>query len=609
MTETRDLSRAEAAPAPQAAAGPRELVVQRLLGPDRAINLQRELFFSARGAAGWDARRETWVAAAGAPLRFSAYFNALDLGALAPSGEDVLVLELEGEGEALVEMVHAPAPGRRESLTGGRVRLVPGAPVRLELPAPPDRGLMHLELSALEHTELRRADWSLRSDHFRPVRIAAVITTFRRDAAVQATAARLRDWLEANPDMAGALELWIIDNGGDTDAVPFPGARVVRNRNLGGAGGFTRGLLEARDAGRATHALFMDDDALFFPENLRRTRAVLARAGDPRAAVAGAMISSERPDLMWENTAVFDGLCRPFDSRRPLEDFDDVVAMARQKGTGPRRYGAWWYFCFPLAEAKRLPFPFFVRGDDIYFSLANDFDIRTICGVASRQESFESKRSALTEYLDLRNHLVQHLAHPQLDASHRRLAAMIGFFFHRVNDTYDYAGAQAALQAVRDVAEGPEFWDRDPEMGERRAWLKRIEAEQEARSRARLDLTRLHEAREDAHVGPLWQALRRLSLHGHLLPARAFYSKALKLEERRGKRGQVFLRPGAVVTDAEGTPKRVMAADRRLYFENRRALRETLRLLEARLPELRAAYAAQDCDLITEAAWRRRLGI
>ncbi len=81
----------------------------------------------------------------------------------------------------------------------------------------------------------------------------------------------------------------------------------------------------------------------------------------------------------------------------------------------PKIYGGWWFFAFPIKQVTRYPFPFFVRGDDINFSLANDFHITTLNGVVSFAEDFSDKESPMTLYLDLRNHMVQHLTLEKMD--------------------------------------------------------------------------------------------------------------------------------------------------------------------------------------------------
>ena len=67
------------------------------------------------------------------------------------------------------------------------------------------------------------------------------------------------------------------------EAASQAGTRIA-NRNLGGAGGFARGLIAAEDGG-FTHCLFMDDDAAFQMENLIRSFAFLRLARNPDAAL------------------------------------------------------------------------------------------------------------------------------------------------------------------------------------------------------------------------------------------------------------------------------------------------------------------------------------
>ena len=75
---------------------------------------------------------------------------------------------------------------------------------------------------------------------------------------------------------------------------------MVPNPNLGGAGGFARGLWEHRRRGRATHVLFMDDDVAFEPEILARTVALLRFARRADLCIAGSMMRMDRPQIQFE---------------------------------------------------------------------------------------------------------------------------------------------------------------------------------------------------------------------------------------------------------------------------------------------------------------------
>jgi hypothetical protein len=225
----------------------------------------------------------------------------------------------------------------------------------------------------------------------------------------------------------------------------------------------------------------MDDDASFQMEALVRTAAFLALARSPRAALSGAMISTVRPWAMWEYGATFHRLCHPqhvgTDLRHPGPVARMELAAARPKPPG--FYGGWWYFAFPLAAVERYPFPFFVRGDDISFSLTHRFDTVTLNGVVSFQEDFSAKESPLTLYLDLRNHLHQHLVHEGMDLGANGGAKIVARFLGRSIVRMHYDSGQAQLAAWEDVMRGPDFFADNADMARRRpeiAALARDEA-------------------------------------------------------------------------------------------------------------------------------------
>src|SRR5690606_19121749 len=143
--------------------------------------------------------------------------------------------------------------------------------------------------------------------------------------------------------------------------------------------------------------------------------------------------------------------------------------------TGPAPagfYGGWWFFAFPLHDLRHLPFPFFVRGDDVSFSLANDLRIVTLPGVASVQESFTDKDSPLTWYLDLRSHLAHHLSLPQMERSWKSLYKIVVWFYLRTVLRFHYDSLSAINLAVEDVLKGPSFFTQNADMAGRRKDLK-----------------------------------------------------------------------------------------------------------------------------------------
>ena len=128
------------------------------------------------------------------------------------------------------------------------------------------------------------------------------ITTFNRQEYVRKTVHNVLDLVSNSEALNGKVRVLVVDNAQNVtfDAATDAPLTVIPNGNLGGAGGFARGLIELRKAGWATHVLFMDDDITLEPEAIVRTMSLFAYAKDARLCVHGAMLSEERPWLQFE---------------------------------------------------------------------------------------------------------------------------------------------------------------------------------------------------------------------------------------------------------------------------------------------------------------------
>ena len=85
------------------------------------------------------------------------------------------------------------------------------------------------------------------------------------------------------------VSLNVVDNSQNLPEID--GVNIIPNENLGGSGGFTRGLMHLKENGSYTHCLFMDDDASCEVEGIKRTISFLEHALDHKTALAGAMLS------------------------------------------------------------------------------------------------------------------------------------------------------------------------------------------------------------------------------------------------------------------------------------------------------------------------------
>lgn len=529
--ELRTLNGIMLRPAPQPARRTAWTTLQNLIFPDPAISTEYDTFFHIGGPGFFDASLGEVTLEEGATAFFDSYFNALSIGKWhAFCAPKRLHLALRGRGRVEVKVFHAIPDRSWEILVSEVVTLTPAQETLFDLshyPQAATRGVIYFEARALAGRAAISAGRYVTASRPDPsVRLAASITTFRREAQVEATAARLVDWI-ADAEMAERLHLFVVDNGQSASLPASPFITHVPNANLGGAGGFTRGLIEAKKAGYS-HVLFMDDDATFPMENLHRTVTFLALSQDPKATIAGAMINTSEKWRMWENGATFDRKCMPLFTGTDLRTREGVMHLEFESArvVSDKLYGGWWYFAFPVAQVTHYPFPFFVRGDDVNFSLANDFNIVTLNGVVSFAEDFFEKESPLTWYLDLRSHMVHHLTLDKMEVGPLALAKMVVWFFLRNVPKFQYESIEAVLMAFEDVMRGPEVFAANPDAADRRARIKALSRTEAWKPLSPDDMVE----RRRFWAGHGWRCwLSKITLNGHLMPFAGVFGNRIVL--------------------------------------------------------------------------------
>ncbi|WP_375687081.1 glycosyl transferase [Pseudooceanicola sp. LIPI14-2-Ac024] len=586
--------------------------LQALLWPEPGLCTERDLYLRLRQGAAMSLDAREVLFPAGALASSLTYSNLFNIGAWrVHCGLDDVALTLEGEGRFELSILLARPDRSTERVLNTAIRLTPGAdqtwPVPLDAMTTP-HGVLYFELRAMSADGiLRAARWETEEPPRRTPDLMLSITTFRREAAVMRTVARFRDFIARTP-LADHLHLTVVDNGQTLDLPAADSVTVLPNANLGGSGGFARGLIEARRRG-ASHCLFMDDDAAVHMEAVERTWTFLAYAKDPATAVSGALAHARMKWTMWENGAEFYRLCHPqfgqTDLRRPSIVLKSAYAASTPKPAN--FYGGWWFFAFPVDAVRHDPFPFFVRGDDISFGLMNDFRPTTLPGVICHQdEDFYLKESPQTLYLDLRGHLAHHMVAPQLEISRRSLMTIVAWFYLRSLLSSHYETIEALTLSLQDFIAGPRYFEDNPDVASRRAQIKAL-MHDEVWTEGAPPLTVRRRLDPDNFLARL---LMKLTLNGYLLPFFRRIGDDVVLPAR--KRGRRRLLWGAArityVDEDNGRHYTVTHSKRRAWTVSRAYFAQVLRLWRNH-DRIRDDWRQGYARLTTPASWDRLLNL
>lgn len=582
------------------------ITLQNIILPEPDICAEQPLFARLNEACSMDYATNSFVFAKGGKASFDTYFNSFTLKKWANNTliKD-LFLELEGSGTVAVEIYHAPGRASWALAQSRVITLKSGTPQALDLSsllASEDLGLIYVEIKAHTQATVHNMRYATKTQPASWPKLAVSVTTFKREAAVEKTVCRVENFIETYAHREN-LHIFVVDNGQSANIKSGTHTTYVPNDNLGGAGGFSRGLLEAETAG-FTHVLFTDDDASFMTESLHRAYVYLALAQDDRTAVAGGMINNEHKWQLWENGARFNGGCKPDYHGLDLRDPGQLHAMEIETSAtpDPDLYGGWWFFAFPIKHATSYPFPFFVRGDDVSFSLVNDFKINVLGGVASFQDGFVEKESPMTWYLDLRSHLAHHLQLPQMDIGALGTAKIAVWFVLRNFIRFHYETIEACHLALEDVMQGPDFFDENKDMAERRGRIKALTKAEVFAPMSRADKNlpmRMHP------IHSKWRLrVSRITLNGHLVP---FYNRfGPRFSVRAQDKGIVGMAWGASaityvdsVRDVSYTAQIQQLRGLKLLWKTAKLAIEFMR----RYPELSAEYRKNYPTVAAKSYW------
>ncbi len=437
------------------------MILQNVIFPCEFASDATELYFRCGdGAKFSDGKIEFKV---GAECRFDTYASSFSIGKWTKyAGIDGVKLTLRAEGEFTVRVFHS----REENGTVyeklfTEVNFV--EKTEISLPALGE-GIYYFTIRANSQGAFLSADFSTDEKPKRDVNMRVVVCTYKREKFVEENMKTLqRDIFDNEKSiLRGKLKVLVVDNGA-TIPERKGDVTVIHNKNAGGAGGFTRGIIETvkvREEERITHIVLTDDDVRFESESFYRTFTLLSYIKDEYkdAFIGGAMLRTDEKYIQNERADRWDyerGKVVPIGAKLDLSDSDN---LARNENEEKINYLSWWFCALPASvpSESNLPLPIFIKRDDIEYGLRCGKNFITLNGIFVWHEPFEGKRPAFLEYYYNRNQCIMEAVH-KADFNAKTLKKRAIKETVRGILTFRYNEAESATRGINDFLKGTEF--------------------------------------------------------------------------------------------------------------------------------------------------------
>ncbi|WP_432765730.1 glycosyltransferase [Nocardia cyriacigeorgica] len=468
VTETND--RAEIAPDALRVAShpaPDRLVLQRGIFTGPSPKVSDELYAVVKGRA--TRERQTLRLEKGALAHTNTYFGRFAASywqrwTTVTAVEATMTLEVANK--ARVRLVASDIAGHRRIIASADVDA--SGPLTLSAPLDQyvDGGALWLEFDAVgAELGISELTWTTAApERVRPVAIA--ICTFNRAEDCAHTVAALA----SDPVVLAAIDaVYVVDQGTDLvqdrplfqQTLPVFGdkLRYIRQPNLGGAGGFTRGLYEVSGANEHADVILMDDDILCEPETVLRLNAFANLTVEP-TLVGAQMLFLLNPDYLnvGAEEVHLDKLMHGQKVPKALRNTS--MLKKNQERRVDAGYNAWWTCLIPAEVVKKigLPIPIFFQWDDVEYGVRareHGFVTVTLPNAAVWHADFYWKDfDDWARYFSTRNSLIVCAMHTDLDGKAITRQLFRNLAEHLV--AMQYGLAHTTLQGIEDFLRGPQ---------------------------------------------------------------------------------------------------------------------------------------------------------
>ncbi|GAA1752751.1 glycosyltransferase [Aeromicrobium alkaliterrae] len=419
--------------------------------------------------------RRSIVVRAGNRISLASMFNAFPASYWRRwTTVDSITLRVRTSGEGSLLLMKSNARGTLQLLESHRLEGTTETVTEISLAPFGDGGWLWFDLVAGESDlVLEEAAWTAETPPVERPRVMIQMTTMDKPDYCVGNLQRLG----AEPEVLELVDqILIVDQGrkkvadedGFTEAAAALGGRlrIIDQSNIGGSGGFARGMYEALEEDY-DYVLLMDDDVEVETESLPRMVAMAQLAKKP-TIIGGLMYDLYNRSMLH---TLGEGI-NPWrffwnNAHETMEYAHDFAASnLRQTPWLHRRfdvdYNAWWMCLIPTAVIREvgLGLPVFIKWDDAEFGVRakeHGFPTVTMPGTGVWHVSWVDKDDTVgwQAYFHARNRVVAALLHSPYGQGGRVPREL---FAHSVRHLLSLQYGTVALRnlAIADVLKGPE---------------------------------------------------------------------------------------------------------------------------------------------------------
>ncbi|GAA1341806.1 glycosyltransferase [Arthrobacter roseus] len=283
--------------------------------------------------------------------------------------------------------------------------------------------------------------------------------------------------LASHPEaLENVREVLVVDQGtqkvrdaegfAEVEAALHSKLRIIDQANLGGSGGFSRGMFEAVENG-SDYVLLLDDDVVVEPESISRLLTFADRCKTP-TIVGGHMFDLYNRSVLH----TFGETVNPYriqpDQPIAAQELGHDFARSNLRTTPwlHRRvdvdYNGWWMCLIPTKVIREigLSLPIFIKWDDSEYGLrakSAGFPTVSMPGAAVWHVSWADKDDLVgwQSYFHTRNRLITALLHSPYERG-GRVVRETGYLDIKHLISMQYFTSMGRIMALRDVLKGPE---------------------------------------------------------------------------------------------------------------------------------------------------------